>query len=123
MGRSVRANTDYSVIILVGPDLVRFIRNDKSNRYFSAQTTAQINIGLDISKDVKNEVQQQSLGIKDPSEVKVAAKKEVVNLISQSVKRDEGWKQYYREKMEKVDYSVSETKSSDLEKLKWKLNY
>jgi replicative superfamily II helicase len=98
LGRSVRGEKDYSVIIIIGSDLVAFIRNTANQKYFSAQTKNQINIGLQISElaleDLKNE--------KDPDDIKA-----LISLINQSINRDDGWKDFYEEKMNEETMSGS----------------
>lgn len=92
MGRSVRGEKDYSVILLIGADLVKFIRSIKTNKYFSSQTRKQIDIGFQIAEMAKDELKA------DEPSLKVVA-----SLISQAViKRDEGWKEFYREEMDKI---------------------
>lgn len=49
LGRSVRSQTDYSVIIILGEDLVRFMKTSRTQKYFSAQTKAQISIGENVT--------------------------------------------------------------------------
>jgi replicative superfamily II helicase len=44
MGRSVRGEKDYSVVLVVGTDLIRLIRDKKSRKYLSAQMAAQIEL-------------------------------------------------------------------------------
>ncbi|NEO00573.1 MAG: DEAD/DEAH box helicase family protein, partial [Moorea sp. SIO3I7] len=48
LGRSVRGEKDYSVILLIGDDLVKFVKNDSYKKYFSDQTRKQIEIGFEI---------------------------------------------------------------------------
>ena len=92
LGRSVRGEKDYSVILLIGADLVKFIRSIKTNKYFSSQTRKQIDIGFQIAEMAKDELKA------DEPSLKVVA-----SLISQAViKRDEGWKEFYREEMDKI---------------------
>jgi replicative superfamily II helicase len=91
LGRSVRGEKDYSIILLIGVDLVKFIRSSKSNKYFSAQTKKQIEIGLEIANMAEAEVGKGEEPIK------------VLNsLMNQALKRDEGWKAYYTEEMNKI---------------------
>lgn len=95
MGRSVRADTDYSIIMFVGADLVRFIRNPKFKKYFSGQTLAQINIGISTAKDAQ-------LEYKASDQIDY---KPLMDLLAQSVYRNDDWKAYYKEQMEMADYS------------------
>jgi replicative superfamily II helicase len=91
LGRSVRGEKDYSVIIITGPDLVKQLRQKRTRDYFSAQTQRQIKIGLDITEFAKEEIS--------------ASKKsfEVLrDLINQCLRRDGGWKNYYDEQMSQL---------------------
>ena len=105
LGRGVRGEKDYCVIIIIGSDLVKFIRSIDSRKYFSAQTKKQIDIGLSIAEMTKEdeaEENQNHFNI-------------VISLMKQSVDRDESWKQYYIDEMDSIiDYT---TKSSLYEKL------
>lgn len=107
MGRSVRADTDYSVIMFIGSDLVRFIREPRNRKFFSQQTLKQIEIGVEISKDVKEEIST----LDDDDQIV----RKLWELPNQSIQRDEAWKTYYREQMDGVDYLVKVP--SDLKRL------
>jgi replicative superfamily II helicase len=91
LGRSVRGEKDYCVFILIGEDLVKTIRSQASRKYFSAQTQAQVEIGLEIAEMAKEEIENGT----EP----FAALK---NLINQCLKRDSGWKAFYVEKMDVI---------------------
>lgn len=88
LGRSVRSVKDYSVILIVGTDLVRFMKSSSTQKLFSAQTIQQIKIGEFVSGLVSEE--------KDDSKPFLPIK----NLIEQCLKRDTGWKQYYSQQMD-----------------------
>jgi hypothetical protein len=92
LGRSVRGEKDYSTIILIGGDLVKFVKSASTNKYFSSQTRQQIAIGLDIAKDAKDELK----GGEAPYKV-------ITSLLKQSLNRDDGWKAYYKEQMDEID--------------------
>ena len=91
MGRSVRGEKDYSVIIAIGSDLTRALRDSHSRSYLSSQMATQIEIGLQIAEYAREEIE---------------AGKEVnqafFDLIRQCLGRDPGWKAFYTEKMENV---------------------
>lgn len=91
LGRSVRGEKDYSVIVIIGADLVKFINSSKTNKYFSAQTRKQIDIGLYIAHEAVQDVKA------DESAFNV-----IFDLISQSINRDEGWKDFYKEEMDSI---------------------
>ena len=93
LGRGVRGEKDYCAIIVIGPDLVKFMRSQNSKKYFSKQTQKQIDIGLSINRD------DEEKSIENPIEL-------VSNLLKQILKdRDEGWKEYYNSEMEKIENS------------------
>jgi len=100
LGRSVRGEKDYSVILIIGDDLVKFLKSASSNKFFSSQTRNQIDIGLEVSEMAKEE----DLKI-DNDYTKV-----ILELINQCLKRDDGWKEFYKEKMDaNIDESPSST--------------
>ena len=47
LGRSVRGEKDYCVIIICGPNLIKCVRTKEARKYLSDQTRTQIEIGLD----------------------------------------------------------------------------
>ncbi len=91
MGRSVRGEKDFSVIVVLGPDLTRLLRDRHSRSYLSSQMATQIEIGLEITEMAKGEIQEAA----EP----LAA---FLGLIGQCLNRDEGWKAFYGEQMENV---------------------
>jgi replicative superfamily II helicase len=98
LGRSVRGEKDYSVIMIIGDDLVKFLKSARSNRFFSSQTRKQIDIGLEVSEMAKEDLKSGD-----------DCMKVILELINQCIKRDDGWKEFYREKM---DASINENSTS-----------
>jgi replicative superfamily II helicase len=94
LGRSVRGEKDYSAILIIGEGLVKFIKSVQTNKYFSSQTKKQIDIGFQIAEMATEDLKA------DESAFKVLA-----SLINQALKRDEGWKEFYKEEMNKITYS------------------
>lgn len=94
LGRSVRGEKDYSIIVLVGGDLIKFAKSPLTSRYFSSQTRKQIEIGIQVAsfanEDSKNE---------EPYRV-------LVNVMNQALARDEGWKEYYSEEMDSIEDDI-----------------
>jgi len=99
LGRSVRGEKDYSVILIIGDDLVKFLKSASSNKFFSSQTRNQIDIGLEVSEMAKEE----DLKIENDY------MKVILELINQCLKRDDGWKEFYKEKM---DANINNSPSS-----------
>jgi replicative superfamily II helicase len=94
LGRAVRGEKDFCVVLIIGPDLVREVRRKDALPFYSKQTQRQIEIGLEIAELAKEELERES-----PSKV-------LTRLVNQSLRRDEGWKAYYVEEMNKVEASV-----------------
>jgi replicative superfamily II helicase len=103
MGRSVRGEKDYSVIVVLGADLTRLLRDRHSRGYLSSQMDTQIEIGMKIAEMAREEIKEA----KEP----LAA---FLDLIGQSLKRDEGWKAFYSEQMESVKPKGSNKEILDL---------
>jgi len=103
LGRAVRGQRDYCVVILVGASLIRAIRTGRSKLQFSAQTREQIELGLEIAESAKEEVEE---GV-DPYTV-------LSKLIGQSLKRDASWKQFYAERMATITVKPSSPKMLDI---------
>jgi replicative superfamily II helicase len=108
LGRSVRGEKDYSIVVLIGGDLVKFIKSSSTNKYFSSQTRQQIAIGLEIAEAAKEDLEKED-----------KAFKVISSLLKQSLSRDEGWKEYYKEQMDEI---IPEAKVNDLLEL-FKLEY
>jgi replicative superfamily II helicase len=91
MGRSVRGEKDYSVVVIIGTDITRLVRDKESRRHLSPQMSAQIEIGLELAEMAKQEIEEGE----DIS-------KSFNGLIRQSLARDMDWKAFYVEQMDQV---------------------
>jgi replicative superfamily II helicase len=91
MGRSVRGEKDYCVIIAIGSDLMRLIRDRASRKYLSSQMLAQIELGLQIAGMAHQEIED---GAKPGDAFN--------GLLRQCLNRDADWKAFYVEQMDKV---------------------
>jgi replicative superfamily II helicase len=91
MGRSVRGEKDYSVVVIIGADITRLVRDKASRKHLSPQMSTQIEIGLEIAELAQQEIRDG----KNPMSA-------FASLIRQCLGRDDGWKAFYAEKMGKV---------------------
>lgn len=91
MGRSVRGEKDYSVVIIIGSDITRLVRDRDSRKFLSPQMATQIEIGLEIAEMARQEI--------DAGAAPSAA---FNDLVRQCLGRDEDWKAFYVEQMAKV---------------------
>ena len=103
LGRAVRGEKDYCVIILIGSKLIHFIKGSKTSKFFSPQTRMQIQIGLKIVDFVEEDIK------KDENPLNV-----VMDLIRQSVQRDEKWKGFYADEMGNIE--IDQVNRSELYK-------
>ncbi|MGJ0580304.1 helicase C-terminal domain-containing protein [Xenorhabdus bovienii] len=109
LGRSVRGEKDYSVIIITGGDLVQFLKSPLTTKYFSPQTRMQIEIGRQIVSFAKDEIEEGAdIG------------KLFIELINKSSLRDEGWKEYYVERMNEINMHEGRDNLYDLITLEYK---
>lgn len=91
MGRSVRGEKDYSVVVIIGPELTRLVRDKASRTFLSPQMSRQIEIGLEIAEMAKQDIE----GGGSPAD-------EFNGLVRQCLRRDPNWKAFYGEQMAKV---------------------
>ncbi len=89
LGRAVRGQKDYCAVIIVGADMIEFVRSKRTRGYLSPQTRLQIELGLEIAEMVKSDLRESDKAIKA-----------VTDLLNQSLRRDEGWKQFYTQRMD-----------------------
>lgn len=86
MGRAVRSHADYAVVVLCGPDLAHFVARIEILDLFNPSTRGQIELAHDLVEIALNERPD------DP----VTA---INDLLWAALKRDEGWKDLYDEKV------------------------
>lgn len=91
MGRSVRGEKDYSVVMILGTELVRLLREKKSRRFLSPQVARQIQIGLEVAEMAQQEVANGD----DPRTA-------FTTLMRQCLNRDDNWKAFYAEQMDGI---------------------
>lgn len=108
LGRSVRGEKDYSVIIILGNDLIKFLKSTSTTRHFSSQTRKQIDIGMQVVEFAQEDLEEDT----NPFEV-------VDGLITKSLRRDAGWKTFYVEEMESIDAASQPIKLYDSLKLEY----
>jgi hypothetical protein len=91
MGRSVRGEKDYSVIVVTGADITRTVRDKRSRKFLSPQMSAQIEIGLEIAAMANEDLQDGDEPIRA-----------FYKLLKQCLNRDADWKAFYAQEMARV---------------------
>lgn len=93
IGRGVRGEKDYCAVILTGGDLVRAVQRGDVMKFYSSQTRRQIENGIEIA------------GMDEDARAHgVAGIDIVVNCVKQLLQRDEGWKDFYADRMGTVTH-------------------
>lgn len=89
MGRAVRSNADYAVIILSGSDLANFVGIREVVDRMNPLTRAQVDLAIELA----------NLAAQDMVTTPKAA---VTDMIVKCLNRDEGWKQLYNDRIRSV---------------------
>lgn len=92
LGRTVRSNSDYSVVMLLGEKLVNFVSLKSNFDNFSLATRAQLEIANELLSG-------------DFYQSPEAAIKEILNSIDYCLNRKEEWVKYSKKKLSEVDIS------------------
>lgn len=90
MGRAVRGEKDYCVIIITGISLITSLASNRLHSYFSSQTRKQIEIGKSIGQLVAEQATTNEEML-------------LLNEILQvSISRQDSWKKYYAQEMNSI---------------------
>ncbi|WP_455388511.1 helicase C-terminal domain-containing protein [Petrachloros mirabilis] len=91
LGRAVRGERDYCIVVIAGSDLVKSVRSTRTRGHLSKQTRLQIEIGFEIADMATEDMEKAA----DAIEV-------VRSVIGQCLRRDASWKAFYKERMDTV---------------------
>lgn len=78
IGRGARGSGDHCVVLMLGADLSGWVARDANFRFLTAATRAQLDMGMQISREVKSA-------------------KELGETMSRSLKRDSAWTSFHAE--------------------------
>ncbi len=92
IGRGARGSGDHCVVLLVGADLAGWIAKDANFRFLTSATRAQLEMGEEISREVKD-------------------LRDLAQTIKRSFERDKGWIKYHAETLAEL---VDEDKPDEL---------
>lgn len=93
MGRTVRSNSDYSVVLLLGDSLINFVSLKSNLKYFSLATQSQLNISKELVAHNRFETFEQ-------------AAEEVLKSINYCLERNNHWVQFAKMRLNEVDVKV-----------------
>lgn len=111
IGRAVRGEKDYCVIVIIGSDLVRALQAPGQRDFFSDQTRTQIQLGKDIAEFTKEEIDAGT-------DAMIAFN----GLIRQCLNRDEGWKDWYSKQMNDMESRGKPTREDLLQVFQAEVN-
>jgi len=96
MGRAIRSNADYAVVILCGLDLANFVGNREVVDRMNPPTRSQVDLAIELAN-----LAGQEMG--------ASPKNAVFDMIAKCLNRDEGWKQLYNDRVRSAAelYSVT----------------
>ncbi|WP_074408143.1 DEAD/DEAH box helicase [Aquimarina megaterium] len=107
-GRGVRGEKDYCVILLTGKDMHQIILDPRYRKFFSKQTQEQVKIGKDVTRFATEDADSKD------------SLKTLKDVINTCLSRDDGWKEYYKQRMDDIEHIKKENKIlSILEKEKF----
>ena len=95
MGRAIRSSSDWCAVIVIGNDITDFI-SEKSKRIFLSE---EAQLQIELAEYLANQIKSEGAHIDN-----------IEKLLYQCIKRDAGWKEYYKEWMAKLK---SKTKSNE----------
>ncbi|KWB53900.1 hypothetical protein WL37_03550 [Burkholderia ubonensis] len=87
MGRAVRSHKDYAVVILSGEDLTSFVGKQDVVRDMAEDTRNQIQLSQSLADTLRTAGGSSRVAVRQ--------------LIDQCLRRDEGWKEFYNERIRK----------------------
>lgn len=96
MGRAVRSNADYAVVILCGSDLANFVGNREVVDRMNPATRSQVDLAIELAN-----LAAQEMG--------TSPKNTVQDMIVKCLNRDEGWKQLYNDRVRSATESYPVT--------------
>ncbi|HEV2226400.1 MAG TPA: DEAD/DEAH box helicase [Nitrososphaerales archaeon] len=88
MGRAIRGSSDWCIAVVTGNNLTDFISENSKRAFLSKEAQMQIRIGEELAGELKAE----------GGHLKVMER-----LVNQCLNRDDGWKQFYKGRMDQLE--------------------
>jgi replicative superfamily II helicase len=102
IGRAIRGSSDWCIVIIMGNNLTDFLSENSKRKYLSNEAQTQIKISEELTDQLQIENKENDIF------------KEIEKLINQCLNRNEGWKDYYREKMKDIPDNESNKEYLDI---------
>jgi len=88
MGRGIRGSSDWCIVVIAGNNITDFLSEKSKRAFLSKEAQLQIKIGEELVHEMREEGGQI---------------KTIENLINQCLSRDVSWKEYYKDRMSKLE--------------------
>ncbi len=100
MGRAVRSHADYAVVLLAGGEIASFVAKVNVQKSMNPETRAQLALAIELAKLAAKEDNSENA---------------LIGLIDQCLQRNDGWKQYYNQRVrESGTATISESIDENL---------
>jgi tetratricopeptide (TPR) repeat protein len=99
MGRAIRGTSDWCIVVMAATNLTDFLSENSKRAFLSNEARLQIKIGEELANELRAEGGQLTV---------------MEKLANQCLKRDDGWKEYYKNKMSELE--VDEPRKAHLER-------
>ncbi len=87
MGRAIRGSSDWCIVVPIGNNLTDFLSENSKRAFLSKEAQLQIKVGEELAEEMRSEGSKLNV---------------IENLVNQCLKRDEKWKEYYKQRMAKL---------------------
>ena len=87
MGRAIRGSSDWCIVVPIGNNLTDFLSENSKRAFLSKEAQMQIKIGEELAEEMRSEGTKLNV---------------IETLVNQCLKRDERWKEYYKQRMSKL---------------------
>ena len=87
MGRAIRGSSDWCIVVPIGNNLTDFLSENSKRAFLSKEAQTQIKIGEELAEEMKSEGSKLTV---------------IEALVNQCLKRDDKWKNYYKQRMSKL---------------------
>ncbi|HEY4241893.1 MAG TPA: DEAD/DEAH box helicase [Kofleriaceae bacterium] len=95
MGRAVRSQVDYAVIVMTGPDLINFLAKREVTDQMGTTTRAQIKAAEKLTKMARTDARKPETIVHETA--------------MQALTRDRGWRNFYEKNVKKAASAVPDT--------------
>ncbi|WNI37069.1 helicase C-terminal domain-containing protein [Chryseobacterium sp. SG20098] len=105
MGRTVRSGNDFSVVYLLGRNILKFLRQRENFKYLNKHTRKQIEIGIDLLNS-DEEIEKENIP------------KIICETANSCLEQDQDWLDFYQTQMDSINESEDDENKENRYKIK-----